>query len=135
MYSAVSPDGQVPDEFAHLSFEREVAVGLQHLVQIVHALADGGVGLALINLERAHLVAHVRDEIAHVHRVEDGEEEVHVHIEARFGLRLIEPAGLLEEHHAEPVKPRIAQRQPVLGFIHPEAARAARARGEEDIIV
>ena len=35
----------------------------------------------------------------------------------------------------KPSKPAVAQRQPVLGFVHAEAAGAAGARGEEDVAV
>jgi hypothetical protein len=48
--------------------------------------------------------------------------------------RLREAALLLEEHHAEAVEARVAQRLPVLGHVHAEAARTARARREEDVV-
>ena len=48
---------------------------------------------------------------------------------AGFGVGLIESAGLLEEHDAEAVVTGVAQGQPVLGFVHAETARTARARG------
>src|SRR5262249_44194507 len=41
----------------------------------------------------------------------------------------------LEEQHAEAIKPRVLQSQPVLRFIHTEAAWTARARGKEHVLV
>ena len=48
---------------------------------------------------------------------------------------LVQAAALLEQQHAEAVEAGVAQRQAVLGFVHAEAARAAGARGEEDVAV
>ena len=52
-----------------------------------------------------------------------------------FGVGLAQAARLLEQQHAEAVEPGVAQRQPVLGFVHAEAARAAGAGGEEHVPV
>ena len=61
-------------------------------------------------------------------------EERRVQLEADVVAgRLLEAAGLLEEHDAEAVEAGVAQRLAVLGDVHAEAARAARAGGEEDV--
>ena len=49
--------------------------------------------------------------------------------------RLLEAAGLLEEHDAEAVEAGVAERLAVLGDVHAEAARAARAGREEDVLL
>src|SRR5262249_11358356 len=63
------------------------------------------------------------------------QEEVQVHLQARFSLGLVQSAALLEEQHTELVKSRIAQRQTVLRFIHSEAAGPASAGGKEDVAI
>ena len=52
-----------------------------------------------------------------------------------FRFRLVQPARLLEQQHAEAVEARVAQRQAILGFVHAEAAGSAGAGGEEDVAV
>ena len=42
---------------------------------------------------------------------------------------------LLEEENAEPVEAGVLDGEPVLRFVHPEAARSTRAGGEEHVIV
>src|SRR5690606_15391807 len=49
------------------------------------------------------------------------------------GLR--ETALLLEEHHAEAVKARVAERLAVLGRVHAEAAGAAGTGRQKDVFV
>ena len=69
-------------------------------------------------------------------RLDDGPEERRVQLEARlFARRLLEAARLLEEHDAEAVEAGVAERLAVLGDVHAEAARAARARGEEHVVL
>src|SRR6266571_5707423 len=126
---------QVLDEASNLSFKLEGPTQPEHLVQIIHAITNGRVGFALLDLERANLITDIGDQVANVHRVENRQEEVHVQPQSRFGFRLTQPARLLEQHDAKFVEPRIAQRQSVFGFIHPEPARPARACGEEDVVV
>src|SRR5262245_42358069 len=126
---------QILQEAAHLAFERKLAVVLEDVLQVIHALFHHGVSLAGVDFVRADLIADVVDQVAHVQRVEDGQEEIDVHLKPGFGLRLVQAARLLEEHDAESVEARIAQRQPVLRLVHPEAARPAGARREEDMVV
>ena len=45
------------------------------------------------------------------------------------------PSLSLEEQHAEAVEAGILQREAIFGFVHAEAARAARSGGEEDVVV
>ena len=101
----------------------------------LHGLVQHAVGLAGVHFVGANLVGHVVDDVADVQRVQDGQEEVEVHLQAGFGLGLVQAAALLEQQHAEFVEARVAQRQPVLGFVHAEAAGAAGAGGEEDVAV
>ena len=69
-------------------------------------------------------------------RLHDGREERRVHLEADVVAgRLLEAAGLLEEHDAEAVEAGVAERLAVLGDVHAEAAGAARAGGEEDVVL
>ena len=80
-------------------------------------------------------VGHFVHHVAAVQRVEDAEEEVEVHLQAGFGVGLIQAARLLEQQHAEAVESGVAQRQPVLGLVHAEAAGTAGAGREEDVAV
>ena len=69
-------------------------------------------------------------------RLDDRPEERRVHLEADVlagGLR--EAARLLEEHDAEAVEAGVAERLAVLGDVHAEAARAAGAGREEDVVL
>ena len=68
-------------------------------------------------------------------RIQDGQEEIDVQGQSGFGFGLVQAAALLEQQHAELVEARVAQCQPVFGFIHAEAARAARAGSKEDVAV
>ena len=80
-------------------------------------------------------VRHFVHDVAAVERVENAEEEIEIHLQPGFGVGLAQAARLLEQQHAEAVEPGVAQRQPVFRFIHAEAARAARAGGEEHVAV
>ena len=104
-------------------------------MQVVHLLVEHAVGLAGVDFERTQRVGDFVHHVAAVQRVEDAEEEVDIHLQPGFGVRLVEAAGLLEQEHAEAVEPGIAQRQAVFGFVHAEAAGSASAGGEEDVPV
>ena len=43
--------------------------------------------------------------------------------------------AVLEKQHAEAIEAGVLQREAILGFVHAEAARAARSRGKEDVVV
>ncbi len=88
-----------------------------------------------VHLVGANRVGHFVHHVAAVQRVEDAQEEVEVHLQAGFGVGLVQAAGLLEQQHAEAVETGIAQRQAILGFVHAEAAGSAGAGGEEDVAV
>ena len=98
-------------------------------------LVEHAVGLAGVHFVGPQGVGHFVHHVAAVERVEDAQEEIQVHLQAGFGVGLAQPAGLLEQQHAEAVEPRVAQRQAVLGFVHAEAARPAGAGGEEHVAV
>ena len=49
--------------------------------------------------------------------------------------RGLDAVGLLEEQDAESVEPGILDAEPVLGFVHAEAAGAARTSREEHVAV
>ena len=108
---------------------------LHHLVQILHARLEHAVGLPRVHLVGADLIGDVVDEVTDVEGIDDPEEEVEVHLEPRLEFRLVEPPLLLEELHAEAVEAGVPQRQPEFRLVHPEAARPARPRGEEDVTV
>ena len=77
-----------------------------HLVQDLHGFFEDAVGLAGVHLVGANLVGDVVDDVADVQRVQDGQEEVDVHLQAGFGFGLVQAAALLEEQHAELVEAR-----------------------------
>ena len=54
-------------------------------------------------------------------------------LQPRLARLRLHAVVLLEREDAEAVEPRVAERQLELGLVHPEAARAAAARREEDV--
>ena len=133
--SAGSLEPRSLEQLGRASSQRPGLLPPHHLVQKLHGLFQHAIGLAGVHLVRPDLIGHVIEDIAHIQRIQDGQEEVQVHFQSRFGLGLVQPAALLEKKHAELVESRVPQRQPVLRFVHAEAAGAARAGGKEDVPV
>ena len=67
--------------------------------------------------------------VQHAHAEIDGE------LQSRFAGCGLDPFLLLEQQDAEAVEAGVLQREAVLGFVHAEAAGAAGAGGEEDVII
>ncbi len=127
--------GEAAQVLRHAFVELPRALLAEDFVHVVHGFVEDAVGLAGVHFVGTNRVGHFVHHVAAVERVEDAEEEVEVHLQAGFGVGLVQAARLLEQQHAEPVETRVAQRQAVLGFVHAEAARAAGAGGEEDVAV
>ncbi len=88
------------------------------------------------HLVGADAVAERVEHVADQDRLEERDEERRVHLEALLlAGRLLEAALLLEQQHAEAVEAGVAQRLAVLGDVHAEAARAAGAGGQEDVVL
>ncbi len=121
--------------FAHALIELPGAFLAEHLVEVVHLLVEHTVGFAGVDLERPQRIGHFVHHVAAVQRVKNAEEEIDVHLQPGFGIRLGEAAGLLEQEHAESVEPGIAQGEAIFGLIHAEAAGSARAGREEDVAI
>ena len=122
-----------PVRRALLDFER-LAV-FQILAQTVHRLAEHAIGFALLHFKRANLVDKIVEDVAHVHRIEHAEAEIDRELQARLAGRGLDSVAVLEQQHAEAIEAGIFQREAILGLIHAETARAAGARGEEDVVI
>ena len=104
-------------------------------MHVVHALVELAVCFAGVDFVRPHGVGDFVQHVAAIQRVQDAQEEIEIHLQPGLGVGLTQAAGLLEQQHAESVETGVAQRQPILGFVHAEAARSAGAGGEEHVPV
>src|SRR5262249_52622108 len=100
-----------------------------------HHLLRDMLGFACVDLVGTDLAADVVQDIAEVERVESTEPEVYAKLQARLARRRIDPVVLLKEQDPEAAEAGVLDREPILGFIHPEAARSTRPRCEENVVV
>ncbi len=91
MYSAVS--AKPPRYLRHAFVELPRPLLAEHLVQVVHALVEDAVGLAGVHFVGPKRVGHFVHHVAAVQRVEDAQEEVEVHLQAGFGVGLVQAAA------------------------------------------
>lgn len=56
-------------------------------------------------------------------------------LEAGLARRGFGSVTVFEQQHPEAIEPSILQREAIFRFVHAEAARAARARGKEDVVI
>ncbi|MBI4263801.1 MAG: hypothetical protein HY657_05470 [Acidobacteria bacterium] len=103
--------------------------------EVVHHFVHHAVCLARAHLERTDLVGHVVEDVAEVERAERPHAEVHGELQARLARGGPDAVGLLKQEHPEPVEARVLHAEAVLRLVHAEAARAARSRGEEHVVV
>jgi hypothetical protein len=108
---------------------------LQDLREVLARAVEHRVGRTLRGFVGTNQIADFVQHVADVHRIQHCQEKLQVHLEAGFHVGLREAFGLLEENHAKVFEAGIAKRQAILGFVHPEAARPARARGNEHVFV
>ncbi len=107
----------------------------QHGAKRVHRLVEDAVGLALFHLIRTDAVDHLVHDVAEIERIEHAHAEVDRELQSSFARGRLHAVILLEQQHAEAVEARILQGQAIFGLVHAEAARSARAGGEEDVVV
>ena len=127
--------GETAQIFRQARIQIPRPLGAEDLVHNLHGIVKRVVGIAGVHLIGTDRVAHFIDHIAAIQGVQNAQEEVQVHLQAGLGVGLAQSAGLLKEQDAEALEPRIAQRQPVFGFVHPETAGAACAGREEYVPV
>src|SRR5690606_31641388 len=108
---------------------------VERVVTNLLRLGERAVRRARHDLVRPDAVPQAIEHVAGDERLEQRDEELRLELEPRLLARgLAEPALLLEQHHAEPVEARVAQRLPVLGDVHAEAARPARPGRQEHVV-
>ena len=103
--------------------------------QSVHDLGKSAVGFTRNNLVGTELVKHLVGDVAQIERVQHSHAEIDGEFQSRLARLGLEPIVLRKQQDAKPSKSSVLQRHPVLGFVHPEAARPARPRSEEDVVV
>src|SRR5262245_15146953 len=86
---------------------------LEYLTQRVHRKIQCSIRAPRLDLKGADRVCRLVDHVAGIQRIEDSEKEIEIHFDSCFEIRLREPAGLLEQEHAEAVESGVAQRQAV----------------------
>ena len=101
----------------------------------IHRLAKHALSLALLHFERTNLVDQVVAHIAQVQGVQHAESEVNGELQAGIVGCGLDGLFCLVKHKAESLIAGVLQRQPVLRLIHAEAARTARARRKENVVV
>src|SRR5207344_1043967 len=84
---------------------------------------------------RANLAAHVVHDVADIDRVEGAHPEIDGELQSRLARRCIDPIVLLEKKNAESVEAGVLDPEPVLGFVHAETTRSARASGKENVVI
>jgi hypothetical protein len=112
----------------------ESPAGFEEMAQPVHHFFKGSIGASRNRLEWADAIAEVVEDIAQVEHIERAQVEVQRELQAGIvGCGLDGLLGLVE-HDAESLIAGVLQRQPVLRFIHAEAAGTAGAGGEKNIL-
>ena len=107
----------------------------ERLLQDPLALLERAVGRAGFDLVRANAVPDQVQRVARDERLQQRDEKGHRELEAGGVARcLAQAALLLEQEDAEAVESRVAQRLAVFGHVRAEPARAARPRGQEDVL-
>ena len=120
---------------------REPIVDVEHAAiaererQPLHAVLERAIGLAVLHLVRANLVADIVQDVTEVQRVERAQAEIDRELQPCLARRRIDPIVLLEEEDAEPVEAGVLHAEPVLRLVHPKPARSTRAGREEHIVV
>ncbi len=107
----------------------------QRVGQRLYGVADYLVRLTLVHLKGTDLIDQLVDHVAEVERIEHAHTEIDRELQAGLAARRFDAVSLLEEQNAESVEACILQREAILGLVHAEAARAAGACCEEDVIV
>ena len=122
--------GQMPQHRLLRRHRRAVA---EDLVEILDALLDDRRGLARPHLVGPHLVLEVLDQVG----AEDAPEaaERHRQIEVEPVAHVLVQVVLGHQEHPEALEPAVAQRQLVARVVLAEAAGAARAGGEVDVLL
>ena len=101
----------------------------------IDRLAEHAVGLALVHFERTDLVDQLVDHVAQVQRIQHAHAEIDGELQPWLAAGGLDAVASLKQQHAEAVEAGILQRKAILRLIHAEAARAAGAGGEEDVVV
>ena len=81
------------------------------------------------------MIGQFVNDVSQIKRIEHTHAEVNGKLQARLAAGRLNAVRLLKEQNTEAVKSRILERETVLCFIHAEAARAAGASREEDVVV
>ena len=90
---------------------------------------DHLVGLAAVYLVGADLAPQLVDHVGDHDGLEKSDAELGVELQGVFTVpRLVEAARLLEQEDPELVEAGVAERLPVLGLVHAEAAWSTRCR-------
>ena len=103
--------------------------------KLVHRALEHLFRFALVHFERAHLVNHIVHHVAHMQRVQHAQAEIDREFQSRLAGGRLDPVAVVEQQHAEAIESRVLQREAVLGLVHAEAARTARARRKEYVVV
>ena len=107
----------------------------QVIAKTVHHLAEHAIGVALVRFIGTNLVDEVVDNIAEVHGIEHAKSEIDGELQAGLSRSGLDAVAVFEKQHAEAIEAGILKRKAILGFIHAEAARPARTRRKEDIVI
>ena len=70
-----------------------------------------------------------------MHGVQHSETEINAELQSRLSGLGLDSVAIFEQQNSKAVKTRVLQRETIFGLIHPEAARAARTRGEENVVI
>ncbi len=122
-----------PIRRALLDFER-IAIP-QVVAEPIDHFAEHAIRLALVHFERTNLVDQVVDHIAQMHGIQHAEAEVDSELQPGLAGSRLDSVAVFEQQHAEAIEAGIFQREAILRLIHAEAARAAGAGGEENVVI
>jgi hypothetical protein len=114
-------------------FGRQCRTLAEDLVEILDAFPDDRLGLARQHLVRAHLILEILHEVG----AEDAPQapERHRQVEIETVTHVLVQVVLGHQEHAEALEPGVPERELVACVILPEAAGAAGAGGEVDVLL
>src|SRR5580704_15353312 len=96
---------------------------------------EDAISFALLYFVGTNLIDQVVKDIAQVHGIQHAESEIDGELQPGLTRGRLNAIAVLEQQHAEAVEAGVLQREAIFGFIHAEAAGAAGASGEENIVV